>query len=174
MSTAAFDNFQGPNNTPANFPYGIRIGAGAYGDNVNNIGIPGQPGFGVGICPGPLPAGMGGISGYTDPLSNSYGNYRFSDGSEMVWIPAFYYKWGTEQTAWRSMRSTSSHLVSTPLSLMPQRLAMRYIEHSTMVEPFNRACLSTSTNAATMQALHRRSRTAIRYRVLLRTIRLLD
>jgi len=95
MSTAAFDNFQGPNNTPANFPYGIRIGAGAYGDNVNNIGIPGQPGFGVGICPGPLPAGMGGISGYADPLSNSYGNYRFSDGSEMVWIPAFYYKWGT-------------------------------------------------------------------------------
>lgn len=95
MSTAAFDNFQGPNNTPANFPYGIRIGVGVYGDNVNNIGIPGQPGFGVGICPGPLPAGMSGISGYTDPLSESYGNYRFSDGSQMVWIPAFYYKWGT-------------------------------------------------------------------------------
>lgn len=95
MSTAAFDNFQGPGNTPANFPFGIRIGAGAYGDNVNNIGIPGQPGFGVGICPGPLPSGMGGIAGYADPLSENYGNYRFSDGSQMVWIPAFYYKWGT-------------------------------------------------------------------------------
>jgi hypothetical protein len=95
MSTAAFDNFQGPGNTPANFPFGIRIGAGAYGDNVNNIGIPGQPGFGVGICPGPLPSGMSGIAGYADPLSENYGNYRFSDGSQMVWIPAFYYKWGT-------------------------------------------------------------------------------
>lgn len=95
MSTAVFDNFQGPNNTPANFPYGIRIGAGVFGDNVNNIGIPGQPGFGVGVSPGPLPVGMGGISGYADPLSESYGNYRFSDGSQMVWIPAFYYKWGT-------------------------------------------------------------------------------
>lgn len=95
MSTVIFDNYQGPGNTPANFPYGIRIGTGTDGNNVNNIGIPGQPGFGVGICQGPLPAGMTGLPGHTDPLSENYGNYRFSDGSQMVWIPAFYYKWGT-------------------------------------------------------------------------------
>lgn len=94
MSTAVFDNFQGPANTPANFPFGIRIGAGAS-TNINQIGTPGQPGFGVGICPGPLPAGMVALSGYSDPLSDNYGNYQYSDGSAMVWMPAFFYKWGT-------------------------------------------------------------------------------
>lgn len=94
MSTCVFDNFQGPSSTPANFPHGITIGAGASG-NINNIGIPGQPGFGVGICPGPLPSGMNPLPGYSDPLSDNYGNYMYSDGSIMVWIPAFYYKCGT-------------------------------------------------------------------------------
>jgi len=27
--------------------------------------------------------------------ASNYGNYQYSDGSLMVWIPAFYYKWGT-------------------------------------------------------------------------------
>lgn len=56
---------------------------------VNNIGIPGTAGFGVGICPS-LPAGFTPLPGSTDPLSANYGNYQFSDGSVMVWIPAFY------------------------------------------------------------------------------------
>ena len=94
MSTAIFDNFQAPGNKPANFPYGIRIGAGSS-NGINDIGIPGQRGFGVGICPGPLPAGMVPMSGYDDPGSDNYGNYQYSDGSMMVWIPAYYHKWGT-------------------------------------------------------------------------------
>jgi len=57
--------------------------------------VPGQQGFGVGVCPGPLPAGMAEMPGTRDVTSDNYGNYRYSDGSVMVWIPAFYYKWGT-------------------------------------------------------------------------------
>ena len=94
MSSAVFDNFQGPGNAPANFPYGINIG-NSTGGIVNNIGIAGQRGFGVGICPGPLPTGMGGMQGYNDQSSDNYGNYQYSDGSVMVWVPAFYYKYGT-------------------------------------------------------------------------------
>jgi len=94
MSTAIFDNFQAPGNKPANFPYGLTVGIGGSA-GVNDIGIAGQRGFGVGICPGPLPAGMVPMSGYADPGSDNYGNYQYSDGSIMVWVPAFYYKWGT-------------------------------------------------------------------------------
>ncbi len=60
---------------------------------VNNIGVPGTAGFGVGICPS-LPAGFTALPGCTDPLSANYGNYQFSDGSVMVWIPAFYLRLG--------------------------------------------------------------------------------
>lgn len=62
---------------------------------LNNIGTPGGQGFGVGICPATLPAGMSEMSGCRDPSSANYGNYQYSDGSVMCWIPAFYYKWGT-------------------------------------------------------------------------------
>lgn len=61
---------------------------------VNDIGIPGTMGFGVGICPNP-PAGFVGLPGFTDPLNDNYGNYQYEDGSIMCWIPAFWYKWGT-------------------------------------------------------------------------------
>jgi hypothetical protein len=93
MSTAVFDNFAAPNNQPANFPYGIRIASGNT-NGINDIGVAGQRGFGVGICPR-VPTGMGGLQGYNDPASDNYGNYQYSDGSVMVWIPAFYYKVGT-------------------------------------------------------------------------------
>jgi hypothetical protein len=57
----------------------------------NNIGIPGKQGFGVGICPA-LPAGYSLLPGSTDIASDNYGNYQYSDGSIMVWVPAFYYR----------------------------------------------------------------------------------
>ena len=60
---------------------------------INHIGIPGAPGFGVGICPA-LPAGFTPLSGCTDPASANYGNYQFTDGSVMCWIPAFYFRLG--------------------------------------------------------------------------------
>jgi hypothetical protein len=93
MSKAIFDDFQGPNNSPANFPFGFKTGTA--GSNINNIGIAGGQGFGVGICPGPLPAGMAKLQGTDDPASDNYGNYLYSDGSVMVWVPAFFYKYGT-------------------------------------------------------------------------------
>ena len=66
------------------------MASGALGD----IGIPGTAGFGVGVCPEKLPDGMVPLAGYSDPESDNYGNYQASDGSIMVWIPAFYYKYG--------------------------------------------------------------------------------
>ncbi len=60
----------------------------------NRIGYPGSAGFGVGICPA-IPAGFTEMSGTRDSASDNYGNYQYSDGSVMVWIPAFYYKYGT-------------------------------------------------------------------------------
>jgi len=59
---------------------------------INQIGSPGQPGFGVGIAP-LVPSGMQPMEGYKNPLSDNYGNYVWSaDGSVMVWIPRFYVK----------------------------------------------------------------------------------
>ncbi len=52
---------------------------------INDIGVPGSPYFGLGICPA-LPAGFTAL-----PL---YGNYQFTDGSVMVWVPAFWYRIG--------------------------------------------------------------------------------
>ena len=94
MSNLTIRSVTGKDGQAVSFPTGISIGAGAPG-GVNNIGTPGQLGFGLGVCPGPLPAGMGAMFGATDPSSDNYGNYQYSDGSVMVWIPAFYYKWGT-------------------------------------------------------------------------------
>ena len=64
-------------------------------DGTNDIGVPGTLGFGVGTAP-VLLAGMTPLNGYDDINSENYGNYRYDlDGSIMVWIPAFWYKWGT-------------------------------------------------------------------------------
>lgn len=94
MSNLTLRNIYGKDGAPVNFPNGLVIGSNA-GGTVNNIGTAGQAGFGVGICPGPLPSGMVALSGYADPLHDQYGNYQYSDGSVMVWMPAFFYKWGT-------------------------------------------------------------------------------
>lgn len=60
---------------------------------VNDIGIPGAQGFGLGICPSP-PAGYSLMAGTSDPASPNYGNYTYTDGSVMVWIPAYWYRIG--------------------------------------------------------------------------------
>ncbi|MDD5479689.1 hypothetical protein [Rhodoferax sp.] len=70
---------------------GMEIPVGA---NLNAIGNPGQQGFGVGICPA-LPTGFSAMYGTSDPASDNYGNYQYTDGSVMVWVPAFFYKIGT-------------------------------------------------------------------------------
>jgi len=60
----------------------------------NDIGTPGAQGFGVGVAPQSF-AGFSALTGTTDKTSANYGNYQYTDGSRMVWIPAFYYKVGT-------------------------------------------------------------------------------
>ena len=94
MSNLNIRSITGKDGKPVMFPNGISIGTGAPG-GTNNIGIAGQLGFGVGICPGPLPTGMGKLFGCEDIGSDNYGNYQYSDGSIMVWVPAFFYKYGT-------------------------------------------------------------------------------
>lgn len=64
-----------------------------YISNINDIGVPGTAGFGVGICPS-IPTGYTPLTGCTDKLSANYGNYQYTDGSIMVWIPAFYMRLG--------------------------------------------------------------------------------
>jgi hypothetical protein len=59
----------------------------------SRIGVPGTVGFGAGICPAyDLPSGFTGLSGYTNPTDANYGNYQYTDGSVMVFVPKFYHR----------------------------------------------------------------------------------
>jgi len=57
----------------------------------------GGPGAGMGICnPDYVPAGLTGLSGYTDRMNANFGNYIHpASGSIMCFIPRYWYKWGT-------------------------------------------------------------------------------
>lgn len=94
MSTLSVNDVIGKSGQPVNFPTGITVGGGGLFGNVNYIGLAGSQGFGVGICPS-LPAGFAKMAGSEDTASDNYGNYQYSDGSVMCWIPAFYYKIGS-------------------------------------------------------------------------------
>lgn len=94
MSTLTLRSIQTPDGSPVNFPNGICIGAANGAGTINNIGVPGQQGFGVGIAP-ELPAGFSRLAGTEDPASDTYGNYVYTDGSVVVYVPAFFYKYGT-------------------------------------------------------------------------------
>lgn len=59
------------------------------------IGEAGAQGFGVGEYPGALPSGFSNLAGNTDPASANYGNYEYSDGSIMAFVPRFYYRIGS-------------------------------------------------------------------------------
>jgi len=94
MSTLVTRTVKTPDGSPVSFPNGIMIGTATGAGSINHIGTPGQQGFGVGIAPS-LPTNMAKLYGTDDPASDTYGNYQYSDGSIMVYIPAFYYKYGT-------------------------------------------------------------------------------
>lgn len=57
----------------------------------------GGPGSGMGVCnPAYVPAGLVGLSGYTDKMNANFGNYIHpASGSIMCFIPRYWYKWGT-------------------------------------------------------------------------------
>ena len=58
------------------------------------VGTQGGQGFGVGIYPSALPSGFSNMTGNTDPANANYGNYQYSDGSVMVFVPKFFYRIG--------------------------------------------------------------------------------
>lgn len=58
------------------------------------IGTQGGLGFGVGVYPSTLPSGFSNMTGNTDPANANYGNYQYSDGSVMVFVPKFLYRIG--------------------------------------------------------------------------------
>lgn len=59
------------------------------------IGTAGAQGFGVGVYNGTLPSGFSAMTGTTDPASDNYGNYQYTDGSVMCFVPRFYYRIGS-------------------------------------------------------------------------------
>jgi hypothetical protein len=94
MSNLVTRTIQTPDGSPVSFPNGIMIGTATGAGTINNIGTAGQQGFGVGIAP-QLPTNFVKLTGTDDPASDNYGNYQFTDGSIMCYVPAFYYKYGT-------------------------------------------------------------------------------
>ena len=67
--------------------------AAISGMRINHIGVANTAGAGVGICPA-VPAGYTPMAGATDRLHANYGNYQYSDGSVMAWVPAFWIRLG--------------------------------------------------------------------------------
>jgi len=80
-----------------NSPFGYS-NLGRYGGariTIYDIGVPGAQSFGVGNYSGTLPSGFSKMTGTDDPTSDNFGNYVYSDGSVMVYIPKFYYRIGS-------------------------------------------------------------------------------
>lgn len=65
-----------------------------------SIGIPGTRGFGVGVYPGTeselVALGLEPMTGFNDKQSDNYGNYMHFKGGQMVFIPAFIVRYGSE------------------------------------------------------------------------------
>ena len=72
----------------------VMAAAGASGHSGGLIGVQGGQGFGVGVYPSTLPSGFSTMTGTTDKASANYGNYQYSDGSVMVFVPKFFYRIG--------------------------------------------------------------------------------
>lgn len=83
-----------PNGAGAGVLGPARMSMGGEDTEVLGIGTMGGPGAGVAYTPN-LPSGMYHLPGNANRLSDNYGNYQYSDGSIAVYIPAFYYKYGT-------------------------------------------------------------------------------
>ena len=96
MSFVTTREIRTPDHQPLYLPDGIRVGGTSTGAGlVNDIGTPGQQGFGVGIAPS-LPTYFAELYGTRDPAAPTYGNYIYEpDGSIMCYEPVCYVKYGT-------------------------------------------------------------------------------
>ena len=82
---------------------GTTLGAGGWGESNFTtastfgglIGTQGGQGFGAGVYAGTLPSGFSALTGTTDKANANYGNYQYSDGSIMVFVPKFFYRIGS-------------------------------------------------------------------------------
>ena len=91
--------------------------AAINGIKINDIGVANTAGAGVGICPA-VPAGYTPLPGVTDRLHANYGNYQYSDGSIMVWVPAFWMRLGhASNPTYGAYGVNSLHIV--PISTYP-------------------------------------------------------
>ena len=62
--------------------------------DVYQIGVPGELGFGVATCPADLiPGGWRGMPGHDNVVSENYGNYVDANGSILVYVPKHYYRY---------------------------------------------------------------------------------
>lgn len=87
---------------------------------INDIGVPGTIGFGVGICPLEYP-GMAPLAG-TFTKGDEYGNYQYTDGSVMAWVPAYFYRYGhPDNPTYATYGVNSIHVL--PRSAYPTALA---------------------------------------------------
>ena len=71
--------------------YQVAILEAIGGDN--DIGEPGKVAFGVSTTSS-LPVGMNEMPGTRIKGHDNYGNYQYKDGSVMVWVPSFFYRYG--------------------------------------------------------------------------------
>ena len=63
-------------------------------EDIYQIGVPGELGFGVATCPSDLiPSGWRGLEGHDNIISQNYGNYVDANGSILVYIPKHYYRY---------------------------------------------------------------------------------
>ena len=126
----------------------------------NNIGTPGFAGFGQGICPA-VPMGYTPMPGCTDTLSANYGSYQYSDGSVMIWIPAFYFRLGHANNPTYGVYAANSVDVK-PLSAYPDEataasdsyyLHRAFINGGTNQPGFFRDKYDCSNNAGTCSSI---------------------
>jgi hypothetical protein len=65
-----------------------------YMHGASDIGIAGSYGFGIAPYPLDVPTDFATMVGTYDPVHDNWGNYMYTDGSIMAWIPRFYYRIG--------------------------------------------------------------------------------
>jgi hypothetical protein len=103
---------------------------------VSSIGTAGGQGFGVGVYRGTLPLGFSEMEGTRDITSDNYGNYQYSDGSVMCWIPKFYYRIGSTASPYYAVYGANSIDIvgSAKFSTMASDKAAEYALHRAFID----------------------------------------
>lgn len=97
----------------------------------------GGAGAGLGVCPTEiLPEGMEPLPGYTDRLHRHFGNYQFSDGSIMCWVPKFFYRINhADNPAHEACAPNDIHVVGTEtFANRAQAAAAGYVLHRAFID----------------------------------------